>query len=734
MQHGINQLSTMGPSTAPSRALGHTIGSSDTDNVYLRDEDLPTSTLSRVGSARGSRLRQVDGWVDETSPLQSRKHSDQRSDRDRSKRQLRRSLALAHDTEHPVPPNHQWEQPNDTEKSTHDSTDMHGRGQGQRQSMQPRPPGFSRSQSSTTIYERPQSSRYQRRNSAESVTSLRRPTSARLRPDTEHVPMFDQRRSSAIDGGLFSTTTTTSRNTTNLPNFLNEDKSFLPPADGRPSSARPSSTRPSSAIQRRQKSRSSIETGDVQSAMRIHSARGKLDSNVVETTTLFRSRHLRKSQSNINANDVAEALASFDDLSALQLRSQRLLKGTDLGHEADPPVVICSRTSASFITTVKMGGASQLSTPTISPQQSPPPTPKQTRPVPKPPKKPKSSKPRPSKPEVIETNVPRSSPSPTPPMPLSPPQAPLPPITTEDQATPPTPTPTTLSPPPSSTPSPSPSLSPSPSPSSESKSPVVRAMKVMKRKLTMGVITQEEFDVMAKVHAAAVEDCIEKDDIWSESKTDAPSTTGSDTVSNNTTLNYLADVSVIPVEKLEFYNEVFEMSRNKMGDAMSPTEFVQNIRFLDDGGFMENEVCFVMYVFARVDKEGNYYRMPRDYRMYPVASLLEKILVQRATLQRSLSRLEKGTYNPEFYAVLEIAKELFELCDRKGQGVVPVRKIIEQLKRHSKIPKVQVKAASHILTKLFPKEVHFGDYLAGCPILCELLLNPTQVVPFSMGL
>ena len=160
-------------------------------------------------------------------------------------------------------------------------------------------------------------------------------------------------------------------------------------------------------------------------------------------------------------------------------------------------------------------------------------------------------------------------------------------------------------------------------------------MQIMEKKLSMGVITANAYAEIVKAHAedGARNGDAEAPDRWHLS-------TASSGI-NNTTLDYLAAVSVVPLQKIELYNELYELSGDGMGATMTPSDFARNMAWLNDEPLEEGEICLVMSIFDRGDETG-YRLLPRDYRMYPVAAFLEKVYAQRGKLKPALARFERN--------------------------------------------------------------------------------------------
>lgn len=96
-------------------------------------------------------------------------------------------------------------------------------------------------------------------------------------------------------------------------------------------------------------------------------------------------------------------------------------------------------------------------------------------------------------------------------------------------------------------------------------------------------------------------------------------------VSGSKVLDYIADVSVVPMDAMEEYSDALHMCQRLHGTHLPAGELAESMGALRPTLRESCFVVFVMYICDLADNTG-FRPLPRDFRVYPTMLLADKLL------------------------------------------------------------------------------------------------------------
>eukprot|EP00041_Stephanoeca_diplocostata_P039491 m.1632267 g.1632267 ORF g.1632267 m.1632267 type:complete len:851 (+) comp25404_c0_seq8:707-3259(+) len=262
---------------------------------------------------------------------------------------------------------------------------------------------------------------------------------------------------------------------------------------------------------------------------------------------------------------------------------------------------------------------------------------------------------------------------------------------------------------------------------------------VLTRKLETGVITSEEYEHIKQVAArdpnatstASEEEEDPTDSAW-------PVSTLSSGVPGSATLDYIADVSVVPLDAMDEYGDALPMCQRLHGDLLPAGELAVSMGSLRRALSDPTYVMMVMYLCDLADPTG-FRSLPRDYRVYPTMLLADTLLVgggvpdgeRRVCAAMSELGVESILYDPKVTALVRRIREYYCMADKLHNGMVGVKRIMAVVAKDPRVDASQRAAFQQIVEKVpqaknLLKEISLIDYLAVSPLLCVILMNGSE--------
>eukprot|EP00035_Acanthoeca_spectabilis_P037965 m.48928 g.48928 ORF g.48928 m.48928 type:complete len:582 (-) comp8934_c0_seq2:6525-8270(-) len=196
---------------------------------------------------------------------------------------------------------------------------------------------------------------------------------------------------------------------------------------------------------------------------------------------------------------------------------------------------------------------------------------------------------------------------------------------------------------------------------------------------------------------------------------------------NFDTLAYAADVSHIPIDSLIVYGQSFDMNQDLMGSKIPLAEFVVSMRAFDEK--VERwEVVLLSHLFDLVDPTG-FWPVPRDYHLYSILGGYERHVTvrQRHSLSKLFGSLDDG-YDSDLFRTLSIFKSIFHTADKSMSGALPQKNLLIAVKKCKDIPADVMPQVVEVIKGAKagddpPNRVAVLDYLAVCPAACALVMR-----------